>query len=90
MVKVTPSARTELLELVARLKRRSPEAAERFILEVEDRLAAVAAGDHHPPELSSPWRSAGAADGHRLYLRERADALWLIAMWPDTAVDQSE
>ena len=81
--RVTPSARTELLELVARLACGDPERAARFVLEVEERLGAIEQGLDDAPELASPWRSAGAGEGHRLYLRERSDGLWLIAVWPE-------
>ena len=82
-IRVTPSARAELLETVVRLRRRDRGSAARFVAEVEDRLRALAAGDEEAPELASPWRAAGATEGHRLYVRERKDALWLIAVWPE-------
>jgi hypothetical protein len=80
---VTSSARAELLETVVRLRRRDRDEATRFVSQVEDRLTAVAAGDEEALELASPWRAAGAAEGHRLYVRERKDALWLLAVWPE-------
>ena len=82
-MRVTSSARAELLEVVARLQRCDPELAARFVLEVEDRLAAVDEEPDEARELASSWRSAGACHGHRLYLRERTDGLWLIAVWPE-------
>ena len=81
-MRVTPSARAELLQSVARLQREDPELAAQFVLEVEDRLAALCEGRENVPELASPWRSANARDGSRLYSRERTDGLWLIAVWP--------
>ncbi|HSN56391.1 MAG TPA: type II toxin-antitoxin system RelE/ParE family toxin [Candidatus Sulfomarinibacteraceae bacterium] len=84
--RVTPSARAELLEVVARLGRSGPERAARFVAEVEDRLGALERGTEDAPELASPWRSAGAGEGHRLYVRERTDGLWLIAVWPEPEV----
>jgi hypothetical protein len=81
-VRVTPSARSDLLEAVARLRRRDPELAARFVLEVEDRLADLTTGLETVPELASPVHSATAAEGHRLYLRERTNGTWLIAVWP--------
>ena len=80
---MTPSARTELLEAVARLQRRDPEEAARFVLEVEDRLAELAGGLDEVPELQSSKHSAMASSGHRLYLRERTNGMWLIAVWPE-------
>jgi hypothetical protein len=82
-MRVTPSARVELLEAVARLQRQDPEQAAQFVLDVEDRLTAILEGSEDAPEMPSPWRSAGASHGHRLYLRERTDGLWLIAVWPE-------
>jgi hypothetical protein len=68
---------------VARLRRRDPELAASFVLEVEDRLVEVEGGHDEAREMASPWRAAGACQGHRLYLRERTDGLWLIAVWPE-------
>jgi len=85
-MRVTPSARTELLEAVARLQRRNPEEAARFVLEVEDRLAELAGGLAEVPELQSSKHSAMASSGHRLYLRERTNGMWLIAVWPERSL----
>ena len=82
-MRVTPSARRELLQAVARLQRREPEEAARFLLEVEDRLAEIGDDLEDVPELNSPRHSATASHGHRLYLRERTNGTWLIAVWPD-------
>ncbi len=81
-MRVTPSARTDLLEAVARLQRRDPEQAARFVLELEDRLADPGDDIETVPELTSPRHSATATDGHRLYLSERTSGMWLIAVWP--------
>ena len=86
-MKVTPSARDELFDVVAQLRRRSPAVAACFVRELEGRLADIEGGGEEPPELGSPWRSAQAADGHRLYLRERTSGLWLIAVWPDAEME---
>jgi hypothetical protein len=88
-MRVTPSARTELLEAVARLQRSDPELAAQFVLDVEDRLNAILDGQEEAPELASPWRSAGSSHGHRLYLRERTSGWWLIAVWPEVGVRRS-
>lgn len=85
-MRVTPSARVELLEAVARLQRRDPEEAARFVLEVEDRLMESGGMMDEVPELLSPKHSATASSGHRLYLRERTDGVWLIAVWPDAGI----
>ena len=85
-MRVTPSARLDLLEAVARLRRRDPELAASFLLEVEDRLVDLTAGLETAPELDSAKHSATAAEGHRLYLRERTSGMWLIAVWPDRSV----
>ena len=85
-MKVTPSARTELLEAVARLQRRDPEEAARFVLEVEDRLTELDGGLDEVPELRSPKHSATASSGHRLYVRERTNGMWLLAVWPERSV----
>ena len=82
-VRVTPSARAELLATVVRIRDRNRREAERFVIEVAARVRAVIDKPDSGPELASPWRSAQAAEGHRLYLRERTDGLWLIAVWPD-------
>jgi hypothetical protein len=85
-MRVTPSARVDLIEAVARLRRRDPELAARFVLEVEDRLADLTEGLETAPELESAKHSATATQGHRLYLRERTSGMWLIAVWPDGSV----
>jgi len=85
-VKVTPSARTELLEAVARLRRRDPEEAVRFVDEIEDRLVGLAADLDDVPELRSSKHSAAATSGHRLFVRERRDGMWLIAVWPEPSI----
>lgn len=85
-MRVTPSARKDLLEAVARLRRGDPERAERFVLEVEDRLTDLTESLETAPELESAKHSATAAEGHRLYLRERTSGMWLIAVWPDRSV----
>jgi len=85
-IRVTPSARDELLETVVRLRQRNREEAALFVERVEDRLMALAAGDETAAELDSPWHAADATEGHRLYVRERTDGLWLIAVWPEDAV----
>jgi hypothetical protein len=82
-IRVTPSARLELLETVVRLRQADRDEARRFVDRVGQRLRAIDDGTEQPPELASPWRSAGAVEGHRLYLRERKDATWLIAVWPE-------
>lgn len=89
-MRVTPSARVELLEAVARLRRRDPEEAARFVLEVEDRLMDVVGGMDEVPELRSPKHSATASSGHRLFLRERTNGVWLIAVWPDARTRRCE
>ena len=85
-MRVTPSARKDLLEAVARLRRSDPERATRFVLEVEDRLTDLTEGLETAPELESAKHSATATEGHRLYLRERVSGMWLIAVWPDRGV----
>lgn len=85
-MRVTPSARVDLLEAVARLQRRDPELAARFVLEVEDRLADLTEGLETAPELESAKHSATASHGHRLYLRERTTGMWLIAVWPEASI----
>ena len=85
-MKVTPSARNELLEAVAQLHRRDPEEAARFLLQLEDLIADLAGGYEEVPELRSPKHSATASSGHRLYLRERTNGMWLIAVWPERSV----
>jgi len=82
-MRVTPSARRDLLDVVVRLKQRDRDSAVRFVAAVEDRLADPAGGLLDVPELGSPAHAATAAEGHRLYLRERSDGWWLIAVWPD-------
>jgi hypothetical protein len=82
---VTPSARAELLETVVRLRQRNRAEARRFIARLEERLMDVIDGSEPASEMASPWRAVGAAEGHRLYLRQRQDAMWLIAVWPEGA-----
>jgi len=84
-MRVTPSARIELLEAVARLQRRDPEGAARFVLEVEDRLTEATEDLEDVPELGSPKYSATATEGHRFFLRERTNGMWLIAVWPEAS-----
>ena len=82
-MRVTPSARTDLLEAVARLNREDPERAARFVFELENRLADLGDDLEDVPELGSPRHSATASHGHRVYLRERTNGMWLIAVWPE-------
>lgn len=82
-IRVTPSAHRELMETLVRLRDRDREEAYRFVLALEDRLREVAEGTEAAPEMGPVWRSAGATGGHRLYVRERKDALWLLAVWPE-------
>lgn len=84
-VLVTPSARAELLETVVRIRERDRREAARFIDAVARNIEAVVDGVDAGRELDSPWKSARATDDHRLYIRERKDAMWLIAVWPDPA-----
>jgi hypothetical protein len=85
-IRVTPSARAELLATVVGLRDRDRAAAARFVEDVAARIQAIADGDLQAPELSSPWRSSRATDDHRLYLRERTSGLWLIAVWPEPSL----
>jgi len=84
---VTPSARAELLETVVRLRQRDRDEARSFVEGVSDRLRALADGSEQAPELASPWRAAGSAEGHRLYVRERTDGMWLLAVLPEPEPD---
>jgi hypothetical protein len=84
---VTPSARAELLETVVRLRQRDRDEAKEFVDGVSERLRALADGSDQAPELASPWRAAGSAEGHRLYVRERADGMWLLAILPESPPD---
>ena len=85
---VTPSARAELLETVVRLRQRDRDEAARFVEGVSDRLWALADGSEQAPELASPWRAAGSDDGHRLFVRERTDGMWLLAILPEPPPDR--
>lgn len=89
-MRVTPSARRDLLGAVARLRNRDPELAPCFVLEVERRLAGLTSGLEAVPELESSRHSATASHGHRLYLRERTNGMWLIAVWPDPELRGSD
>lgn len=89
-VRVTPSARAELLEAVARIQRRDREEAARFVLEVEERMVELEHGLDEVPELASSIHSATASHGHRLYLSERTNGMWLIAVWPDGELRKPE
>lgn len=84
---VTPSARAELLETVARLRQHDRDEAKRFVEGVSDRLRALVDGSEQAPELASPWQAAGSAEGHRLYVRERADGMWLLAVLSEPPSD---
>ena len=85
---VTPSARAELLETVVRLRQRDRDEARRFVEDVSDRLWALADGSEQAPELASPWRAAGSDEGHRLYVGERTDGMWLLAILPEPPPDR--
>jgi hypothetical protein len=85
---VTPSARAELLETVVRLRQRDRDEARSFVRGVSDRLRALAAGREQAPKLTSPWQAAGSAEGHRLYVRERTDGMWLLAVLPEPPPDR--
>ena len=85
---VTPSARAELIETVVRLRQRDRDGATRFVEGVSDRLRALADGSEQAPELPSSWRAAGSGEGHRLYVRERTDGLWLLAVLPEPLPDR--
>lgn len=89
-MKVTPSARTELLEAVVRLKRLDPDGAVRFVSEVEDRLFELDDVLDEVPELGSTKHSATATSGHRLFVRERTNGMWLIAVWPEAELRRSD
>jgi hypothetical protein len=82
-MRVTPSARTQLLEVVAGLARSDRERAARLILDIEDRMADLGGGLEEVPELGSTRHAAATTRDHRLYLRERTDGWWLIAVWPE-------
>ena len=69
--------------MLVRLRERDRDEAARFLELVEKQLMALAGGDEDAAELGSPWRAAQASEGHRLYVRERTDGLWLIAVWPE-------
>jgi hypothetical protein len=84
-IRVTPSARAELFETVVRLRRRNRAEARRFVDEVAAQLVRAVRDTDAAPELDSPWRSATASGGHRLYLRDRTDGVWLIAILPEEA-----
>lgn len=85
---VTPSARAELLETVVRLRQRDRAEAASFVDAVSDRLRALVDGSEQAPELTSAWRAAGSAEGHRLYVRERSDGMWLLAVLPEPLPDR--
>ena len=85
---VTPSARAELLETVARLRQLDRGEAKSFVEGVADRLRALTEDREQAPELTSPWRAAGSAEGHRLYVRERVDGMWLIAVLPEAQPEE--
>jgi hypothetical protein len=89
-MRVTPGARSQLLEAVAALARDDPEHAARLVLEIDDRLADCADGLEEVPELESTRHAAAATSGHRLYLRERTDGWWLIAVWPEAGLRREE
>jgi hypothetical protein len=85
-IRVTPSAKAEIFETVVRLRKRDRAEAARF---VEDLAAQIHKATRDPAaakELASPWRSAEASEGHRIYLRDRTDGVWLIAVWPEEGV----
>lgn len=82
-IRVTPSARAELFETVVRLRNRDRAEAARFVEDVATQINKAAQGPETTAEMGSPWRSARATKGHRLYLRDRTDGVWLIAVWPD-------
>jgi hypothetical protein len=84
---VTPSARAELLETVVWLRQRDRDEARSFVGIVSDRLRALADGSQQAPELASPRQAASSAEGHRLYVRERADGMWLLAVLPEPLHD---
>jgi hypothetical protein len=71
------------METLVRLRERDREEAYRFVVALEDRLREVAEGTETAPEMGPVWRAAGAAGGHRLYVRERGNTLWLLAVWPE-------
>jgi hypothetical protein len=85
---VTPSARAELLETVVQLRQRDRDEAREFVEGVSARLRELADGRERAPELASPWRAASSAEGHRLYVRERTDGMWLIAVLPEPPPDR--
>jgi hypothetical protein len=85
-VRVTPSAKAELFETVVRLRQRDRDEAARFVEEVAARIHEATRDAEAAPEIKSTWRSAEAATGHRLYLRDRTDGVWLIAILPEQAV----
>jgi len=85
---VTPSARAELLETVVRLRQHDRDEAREFVEGVSARLRELADGSELASELASSWRAASSAEGHRLYVRERTDGMWLIAVLPEPPRDR--
>jgi len=58
------------------------------LLDLDTLGSAVGAAVEQAPEMASPWRAAESAEGHRLYVRERADGMWLLAVLPEPPPDQ--
>ena len=82
-VRITASARDELLQLVASVRERDRAAAHALVGEIAERLEACRSESGAAAELGSTRVAASAVDGHRIYVRERGDTLWVLAVWPE-------
>jgi hypothetical protein len=79
-IRVTPSARRDLLAEVARLRDTDLGSAVDLVEGVEARLRAVAEGREEPHRLTSPPPPSDDV-ALRMYTRVRGDTLWLLAVW---------
>jgi len=82
-VMFTPSARLQLLELVATLRSADRNRAARFVDAVEARLESLAEGADSGRSVSLVDRMPNGTDAVRLCFWVRSDVLWVLAFSPD-------
>jgi hypothetical protein len=80
----TPSARTQLLELIAGLRDRDRRRARGLVNAIESRLLQLADGldDGHPVDTARAVIDTGG--GARICYWIRAGVVWILAVMPDS------
>lgn len=80
-VRLTGSARTQLLDEVASLARRDRRGAAALVDSIEDVALELASGRTEGHEVDLGKAAFLSGDRHRLYYQVRGDILWIVALW---------